>query len=125
MKRIIILFVSLFLTACIISSAFAQQQKIRILNKSFGVVYDQGTLTESKSNKGNSGNIINIENCSDRAYIYFENDNCLTNYKVLIGNTIIGQGELDLKNLTHQITIGRTTFKSGCSVNGDLTLYID
>ena len=125
MKRIIIIFVSLFLTVGTISSAFAQQQKIRIVNKSFGVVYDQGTLTESKSNKENNGNIVNIENCSDRAYIYFENDNCLTNYKVLIGNTIIGQGELDLQDLTHQITIGRTTFKSGCSVNGDLTLYID
>ena len=120
MKRIF-LFVLSILIVGLASNALSNEQKIRILNKSFGVVYDQGTFVESKSSDGNT---VKIENCSDRAYIYFENDNCLASYKVLIGDNILGQGELDLVNLSHQFTIGRTTFKTGCNVNGDLTLYI-
>ena len=124
MKRIILITVLFLFLGGIISNALAEKQTVRILNNSFGVVYDQGSLAESKSSKDKGNNVI-IENCSDRAYIYFENDNCLTKYKVLIGDTIVGQGELDLKNFSQQITIGRTTIKTGCSVNGDLNLYVD
>jgi len=82
-------------------------QNIKVSNHSFGVI----TEDADRMSEGD---------CS-RVAIFVKNKNCIATYKTAVGDVLLGEGEINFKSNPQTIQLGRTKFRVGCQVSGDLT----
>ncbi len=82
-------------------------QNIKISNHSFGVIKEDDNRSSD-------------DTCS-QVTIFIKNENCIATYKTAVGDVILGEGEINFTAYPQTIQLGKTKFRVGCQVSGDLT----
>jgi hypothetical protein len=111
MKRywLVPLIVNLFIAYPIQSLAAATDplttgQELEVEHESFGVLYESPTFT----NKG--------------LILFVDNDRCVAKYRVVLGEIVIGSGQLNVRAKERLVPFGTATLRFACDMTNALVI---